>query len=104
MEKGIRTLYLDYQEQLLDKEDYKKFYQEKLNEKNRIKTELEMIKKQEIQRTIISEDKMNEFIEKIFNMKEPNRELISEIVQDIQIDQNNTVYIYYRYDILKVVA
>ena len=40
IEDEIKTLYLDYKQDLLDEDDYKKYYKEKSNEKNRIKKEL----------------------------------------------------------------
>ena len=49
IENEIKTLYLDYKEDLLDEDDYKKYYKEKVNEKNRVKNELEVLEKEENQ-------------------------------------------------------
>ena len=103
IENEIKTLYLDYKEDLLD-EDYKKYYKEKVNEKNRVKNELEVLEKEENHKTIITEEKINELVKNILNMKELNKDIISEIVYDIKIDNNNQIYIYYKYDIFNMVA
>ena len=99
VEDEIKNLYLDYKEELLDEDDYKKYYKEKSNEKNRLKKELEILEKEMSNRTVLTEDKVNELVEKILNMKELNRDIISEIVCDIKIDKDNQIYIYYKYDI-----
>lgn len=104
VEDEIKTLYLDYKEDLLDEDDYKKYYKEKVNEKNRIKNELEILEKEENHKTIITEEKVNELVKNILNMKELNKEIVSEIVYDIKIDNNNQIYIYYKYDIFNMVA
>lgn len=103
IENEIKTLYLDYKEDLLDEEDYKKYYKEKVNEKNRIKNELEILEKEKNHRTIITEEKVNELVKYILNMKELNKDIISEIIYDIKIDNNNQIYIYYKYDIFNMV-
>lgn len=99
VEDEMQTLYLDYKEELLDEDDYKKYYKEKSNEKNRIKKELEILEKEKYNKEVMTKDKINELVEKILNMKELNREIISEIIYDIQIDIDNKIYIYYKYDI-----
>lgn len=104
VEDEIKTLYLDYKEDLLDEDDYKKYYKEKVNEKNRIKNELEILEKEENHKTTITEEKVNELVKNILNMKELNKDIISEIVYDIKIDNNNQIYIYYKYDIFNMVA
>ena len=104
IENEIKTLYLDYKEDLLDEDDYKKYYKEKVNEKNRVKNELEVLEKEENHKTIITEEKINELVKNILNMKELNKDIISEIVYDIKIDNNNQIYIYYKYDIFNMVA
>ncbi len=97
-ENEIKILYQDYKEELIDEEDYRKFYKEKVNEKNRIKQELNILEnsKQEI-----TEEKINQLIEDILNMKELHKESIFELIYNIEIDNNNQIYINYRYDIFE---
>ena len=100
VQNEIKTLYLDYKQELLDEDDYKKYYKEKQIEKERIKKELEMLEKEEKNKPVISEKKVSELVNKIFNIKEINKNILSELIYDIQIDKNNQIYIYYRYNIL----
>ncbi len=100
VESEIKTLYLDYKQELLDEDDYKKYYKEKCDVKNRIIKELECIEKDGESNIIIAEKKIDELLD----MKNWNMELISEIICDIKIDKDNQIYIYYKYDIFKAVA
>lgn len=103
IENEIKELYLDYKEELLDEEDYKKYYKEKSNKRNIIKNELEILEQKENIKPMINEDEINELVKDILNVKELSKEFISEILYDIKIDNDNQIYIYYKYDILKVV-
>ena len=103
VEEEVRTLYLDYKQELLDEGDYKNYYKEKLSEKNRIKKELEILDKEENDKKSITEDNVNEIVDKVLNMEKPKKEIISEIVDNIKIDKYNQIYIYYKYDIFKAV-
>jgi len=100
-EEESKNLYTDYRNKLLDEDDYKKFYQEISNNKNRIKKEIEIIEKEEKQSPILDEYKLETIIKEIMNMKGVNRDIISDIIYDIQIDNNNNIYINYKYDIFK---
>ncbi len=97
IEDEVKVLYLDYKEDLLDKEDYKKYYKEKSDERNRVKKELEILEKQEGYKPKITEDKILD----ILNIKELSKEIILEIVDNIEIDNDNKIYIYYKYDVLR---
>lgn len=101
VEHDMKILYLDYKEGLLDKEDYKKYYKEKGDEKNRIRNELEILKEEENNRTHITEKEVNELVKDILSMQQLNKYFISEMVNDIKIDQNNTIYIDYQYNIFQ---
>ena len=89
---------------MLDEDDYKKYYKEKSNEKNRIKKELEILGKEEKHKPVIDEKEISELVNKILNVKEINKDIISELIYDIQIDNDNQIYINYRYDILNMVG
>ena len=100
----MKKLYLDYKQDLLDEDDYKKYYKEKSNEKNRIKKELEIFEKEEKHKPVINEKEINELVNKILNAEQINKDILSELIYDIQIDNDNKVYINYRYDIFNTVG
>lgn len=99
IEDEIKVLYLDYKNQILDEDDYRKFYQEKVNQKTIIKKEMEFLKKGE--KPILKDSKLNEIIQDILNVKWLKKELISNIIEDIEIDKDNQVYINYKFNIFE---
>lgn len=100
-EDEIKILYSDYKKELLDQEDYKKFYKEMTNQKNRIKKEIETIKRQEKSRPVLSENKLKEIVKEIMNMKGIKKDIISDIIYNVEIDNNNNIYINYKYNIFE---
>ena len=104
IEKDIKTLYQDFKQDLLDEDDYKKYYKEKADEKRRIKQELELLIQEEKNKPVIEEKEISELIKNILNMKKLNKDIISELIYDIQIDNDNQIYINYKYDIFNKVA
>ena len=104
IEKDIKTLYQDFKQDLLDEDDYKKYYKEKADEKRRIKQELELLIQEEKNKPVIEEKEVNKLMKNILNMKKLNKDIISELIYDIQIDNDNQIYINYKYDIFNKVA
>lgn len=104
IDNEIKILYSDYKEKLLDEEDYKKYYKEKCNQRNRVKKELEILVRKENNKKIITNDEINKLIEDILDRKEFNKDIISEMIYDIRIDNDNQIYIYYKYNVFRMVA
>lgn len=101
IEEEIKVLYLDYKKQLLDQEDYQNFYQEKVKHRNRLRKEIDVIEEDKRNKTILSEDIINKLVNYIFEMKKIEKNIISDIIYDIQIDKDNKIYINYKYDIFE---
>ena len=99
IEDEIKVLYSDYKQDLLDKDDYKKYYKEKSSEKNRIKKELEIFEKEKQNKLTLNKKEINELVDRILNIEEINKDIILDLIYDIQIDNENKVYINYKYDI-----
>ena len=99
IEDEITELYMDYKNELLDQEDYKRFQQEKTNQRNRIKKELELLEKEKQTKPVLNEKKLNDIVQELLNMKGLRKDIIAEIVHDIQIDNDNNVHINYKYNI-----
>ena len=101
-EDEMEQLYYDLKENLIDERDYKKFYQDKLNQRNRIEKELHLLEKEKETRPVLNEEKLNEIIKNIMKMKGIQKDIISDIIQDIQIDKDNNVEINYKYNIFNI--
>ncbi len=103
IEDEIKILYADYRNALLDEDDYKKFYREMSNQKDRIKREIEIIEKQEESKPLLNESKLKEIVDEIMNMKGLRKDIISDIIYNIEIDNSNNIFINYKYNIEKAV-
>ena len=99
IEDEITELYMDYKNELLDQEDYRRFQQEKTNQRNRIKKELELLEKEKQTKPVLTEKRLNDIVQELLNMKGLRKDIIAEIVHDIQIDNDNNVHINYKYNI-----
>lgn len=103
VEEEIKNLYADYKDEILDTEDYKMFYKEKAIQRDRIKKEIEIIENEEKNKPVLSESKLNNIVQEVLNMKGLKKEILSDIIYDIQIDNNNQVFINYKYDVFNMV-
>jgi site-specific DNA recombinase len=98
IKKEMRTLYLDYKEGLLDKNDYKNFYQEKEIQKNQLENKMEFLIEENRQFNRRKEDS-NQMLLDIIDTRTWKSNLIAEMIDNIQIDKENQIYMEYRYNI-----
>lgn len=103
VEKTISSLYEDYKNEILETEDYQRFYKSEAERRINIKNEINNLIKQKENRPIITEEKLISVIKKLSNVNEWNMEKLSELIYNIEIDKNNQIYINYRYDVLSKV-
>jgi len=104
VEEKMKTLYLDYRKDLLEEEDYKKFYREMAEQKERIQREIKEIEKQEENKSILSESKVQQVVEEIMDMKELTKDRIADLIDSIEIDYHNNIFINYKYKIEKAIG
>ncbi len=99
IEEDIKELYIDYKNDLLEKEDYKKFQKEKINQKYLLKKQIKILEIQH--KNIFNEEKIINIIEDLLNMRGIEKDIIIEIINNIQIDIENNIYIMYKYNIFE---
>ena len=99
IEEDTKELYIDYKNDLLEKEDYKKFQKEKINQKYLLKKQIKILEIQH--KNIFNEEKIINVIEDLLNMKGIEKDIIIEIINNIQIDIENNIYIIYKYNIFE---
>ena len=102
-EKTISSLYEDYKNGILETDDYKRFYKTEGEKRVNLKSQIDNLVKQKESRPIISEEKLLSVVRKLSNIKEWDREKLSEIIYNIEIDKENNIYINYKYDVLSMV-
>ena len=104
VDKLIAALYEDYRNEILDSEDYKRFYKSETEKRVNIKNTINNLIKEKNNRPILTKEKLLSIIDDLSNIKNWDKDKISEIVYDIRIDKDDKIYINYRYDILSQVA
>ena len=65
-----------------------------------LKSQIGNLIKQKKSVETISKDKLLSVVKELSNIKEWDREKLSEIIYNIEIDKENNVYINYKYDVL----
>lgn len=103
VKKTISSLYEDYKNEILETEDYKRFYKSESERRINLKNEINNLIKQKENRPIITEEKLISVIKRLSNVNEWDMEKLSELIYNVEIDKNNHIYINYRYDVLSKV-
>jgi site-specific DNA recombinase len=99
-EKTITSLYEDYKIGIIEVDDYKRFYKAEGEKRVNLKSQIGNLIKQKESVETISKDKLLSVVKELSNIKEWDREKLSEIIYNIEIDKENNVYINYKYDVL----
>lgn len=99
-EKTITSLYEDYKIGIIEVDDYKRFYKAEGEKRVNLKNQISNLIKQKESVETISKDKLLSVVKELSNIKEWDREKLSEIIYNIEIDKENNVYINYKYDVL----
>ena len=103
VDKTITSLYEDYKNNIIEIEDYKRFYKAEIERRTNIKNNINSILKEKEKRPIITKERLITIINDLSNIDNWNRDKLSEIIYNIEIDEDNHIYINYKYDILSKV-
>ena len=99
-EKIITSLYEDYKNEIIEVDDYKRFYKTEAERRINLKNQINNLIEQKENIPILTEEKLLSVVEKLSNIKKWNRERLAEIIYNIEVDINNNIYINYKYSIL----
>ena len=103
VDKTITSLYEDYKNNIIEIEDYKRFYKTEIERRTNIKNNINSILKEKEKRPTITKERLITIINDLSNTDNWNRDKLSEIIYNIEIDEDNHIYINYKYDILSKV-
>ena len=100
VEKTIASLYEDYKNELIEVEDYKKFYSLEVIKRNELKKQInDLITKKE-NRPVLSTEKIISILNNLSNVENWSKEKMLELINNIEIDKDNNIYINYKYNVL----
>ena len=100
IDKTITSLYEDYKNDIIEIDDYKRFYKTEIERRTNIKNNINSILKEKEKRPVITKERLISIMNELSNIENWDRDKLSEIIYNIEIDKDNYIYINYRYNIL----
>ena len=98
-DKTITSLYEDYKNDIIEIDDYKRFYKTEIERRTNIKNNLNSILKEKEKRPVITKERLISIMNELSNIENWNRDKLSEIIYNIEIDKDNNIYINYKYNV-----
>lgn len=99
--KTISSLYSDYKSGVIEEYDFKKMYDEEIVKRDKINEKIKNLNNKINNKTIISNDKFKKAVEKISDVKKWSKEQLADVIESVKIDNEDNIYINYRFDILE---
>lgn len=103
IEKNISSLYEDYKNEVLEEEDYKRFYKNEVERKNDIRRNIAELQQEKESKPKLSLEQLQCLIKSISNIDNLSKDAIEDIIYSVEVDNENNIYINYRYDIFEMV-
>ncbi len=100
--KIISSLYLDYKNGIIQEYDFKKMYNEETSNRDLINQKIEKLYIKINDKTEISNSEFKRIVNKVSDVKRWSREQLADVIESVEIDNENNIYINYRYDILEI--
>ena len=102
-EKNISSLYEDYKNELLDEDDYKRLYKSELERKNTIKNNITKLVEEKNNRPTLNLEQLKNMINELSNIDSWTKDVIDDVIYNVEVDKDNNVFINYRYNIFEMV-
>ena len=103
IEKNITSLYEDYRNEILEEDDYKRFYKSEIERKNDIKRNIVKLKEEKENKPKLSLEQLQNLIKVISNIDNLSKDVLADLIYSVEVDNENNIYINYRYDIFEMV-
>ncbi|MBP3596473.1 MAG: recombinase family protein [Clostridia bacterium] len=100
--KIISSLYTDYKNGIIQEYDFKKMYDEETATRKRINEKIEKLNNKINDKTVISNNEFKRVVKKVSDVKKWSKEQLSDVIESVEIDNEDNIYINYRYNILEL--
>ena len=100
--KIISSLYTDFRNGLIQEYDFKKMYDEETANRDRINEKIEKLNNIINEKTVISNTEFKIAVAKVSDVKKWSKEQLSDLIESIEIDKEDNIYINYRYNVLEM--
>lgn len=103
IEKNISSLYEDYRNELLEEDDYKRFYKNEIERKNSTKINITKLIEEKNNRPTLNIEQLRNLIKKLSNIDSWSKDIIDDVIYSVEVDKENNIFINYRYNIFEMV-
>lgn len=98
----ISSLYLDYKNDILQECDFKAIYNQEVEKRDILKENISKLNKKINNQKVISELEFKRVVKKVTDVKKWTKEKLSDVIESVEIDNDDNIYINYKYDILEI--
>lgn len=100
--KIITSLYQDYRNEIIQECDFKSMYQQETSKRDMINEKISTIKQKINNTSSISESDFKRIARKVSDVKKWSKEQLADVIQSVEIDNEDNIFINYKYDILEL--
>ena len=100
--KMISSLYTDYKNGIIQEYDFKSMYSQEIEKRNKINADIEKVNRQISNQNCITETEFRRIVKKVSDIKKWSKEQISDVIESVQIDIEDNIFINYKYDIMEM--
>ena len=98
----ITSLYSDYKGGILQEYDFNSMYNQELEKRARLNEEIKKLNNKINNQTVISESEYKRVVKKVSDVKKWSKEQIADIIDNVQVDNDDNIYINYKYAIMEM--
>lgn len=98
----INSLYIDYKEGLLQEIDFKTMYDQEIEKRDMLKNKIKKINENINKRKEISDLEFKRVVKKVSNVGSWSKEQLADVIENVEIDNDDNIYINYKYDVLVI--
>ena len=99
--KIIFSLYQDYKTEIISEYDFKMMYEQEISKRDLLNEKISNVKQRINNKKKVSELEFKRIARKILDVKKWNKEQLRDVIESIEIDNEDNIFINYKYDILE---
>lgn len=100
--KMVSSLYLDYKNGVIQEVDFKTMYNQEIAKRDNLNEKIDKINNKINNNMKISDNQFKKVAKKVTNVKNWSKEQLADVIESVEIDNNDNIYINYKYDILVI--
>lgn len=98
----ISSLYVDFKNGLLQEHDFRNMYDKEIEKRDVLKDNVKKIEAKLNNQNIVTEAEFKRISKKVSDVNKWSKEQLADVIDKVEVDLENQVYINYKYDILEI--